>query len=94
MQPKHDGQIFCPRDGVPMAKVNDRGQTIDVCPHCRGKWLDEGEMEAILAALSVMPGFSVQRLQSHHGGHHGGDHGHHGGHRRSSDGPFDFLFSS
>ncbi len=38
----------CPLCSVPMRQVNRRGVEIDVCPECRGVWLDGGEMEKLL----------------------------------------------
>lgn len=38
----------CPLCGVPMREVNRRGVKIDVCPECRGVWLDGGELERLL----------------------------------------------
>ncbi|MFN2425431.1 MAG: zf-TFIIB domain-containing protein [Candidatus Binatia bacterium] len=37
----------CPRDGTKLNLVEDRGVTIDVCPTCRGIWLDQGELEEL-----------------------------------------------
>lgn len=39
----------CPLCEVPMREVERRGVTIDVCPECRGIWLDRGELEKLLA---------------------------------------------
>ncbi|MFZ5813716.1 MAG: zf-TFIIB domain-containing protein [Bacillota bacterium] len=33
-----------------MREVDRRGVRIDVCPECRGVWLDGGELEKLLAA--------------------------------------------
>jgi Zn-finger nucleic acid-binding protein len=33
-----------------MREVTRRGVLIDVCPECRGVWLDAGELEKLLAA--------------------------------------------
>lgn len=43
--------MYCPvcRD-VDMHEVTKEGVLIDVCPRCRGVWLDRGELEKILAA--------------------------------------------
>lgn len=43
----------CPLCGVPMREVPRRGVVIDVCPECRGVWLDAGEMEKLLAHAEV-----------------------------------------
>ena len=39
----------CPLDSASMREVPRRGIKIDVCPECRGVWLDAGEMERLLA---------------------------------------------
>lgn len=39
----------CPLCNVTMREVPRRGVKIDVCPECRGVWLDAGEMEKLLA---------------------------------------------
>jgi uncharacterized protein len=40
--------IVCPRDGAALVEVNKSGVQIDVCPECKGVWLDRGELEKIL----------------------------------------------
>lgn len=40
----------CPRCEVSVLDERDRqGVTVDVCPECRGVWLDRGELEKLLA---------------------------------------------
>ncbi len=41
--------LMCPNDNAAMQKVVRDGVEIDMCPTCRGVWLDRGEMEKILA---------------------------------------------
>jgi Zn-finger nucleic acid-binding protein len=38
----------CPLCDVPMREVNRRGVQIDVCPECKGVWLDRGELEKLM----------------------------------------------
>lgn len=41
----------CPRDGEPLMRVRSarqRAVVVDVCPRCRGLWLDGGELGQIL----------------------------------------------
>ncbi len=84
-----DGPIHCPRDGQLMEKVHDRGQVIDQCRRCGGKWFDHGEFESVVAATVTTPGFNVQHAQTFvHGGHHRQPYVHG---RRS---PLAFLFTS
>jgi len=40
---------MCPNDNVSMTTVNRQGVEFDMCPHCRGVWLDRGELEKILS---------------------------------------------
>jgi uncharacterized protein len=40
--------VVCPRDGANLVEVNKSGVQIDVCPECKGVWLDRGELEKIL----------------------------------------------
>ena len=37
----------CPVDDFTLAVENYEGVEIDRCPHCRGVWLDAGELEAV-----------------------------------------------
>jgi uncharacterized protein len=39
----------CPLDQTQMREMDRRGVQIDVCPECRGVWLDGGELEKMLA---------------------------------------------
>ena len=85
----HDGQLFCPRDGQAMQKVQDRGQTIDICPRCGGKWFDHGEFESVVAATVSTPGFNPQHAGGFvQAGHHSQPYVH-GRHK-----PLGFLFST
>lgn len=40
--------LLCPNDGAGMQEVNRNGVLIDICPQCRGVWLDRGELEKLL----------------------------------------------
>ncbi|BDG61161.1 hypothetical protein caldi_22510 [Caldinitratiruptor microaerophilus] len=40
--------VRCPLCDVPMREVPRRGVLIDVCPECRGVWLDRGELNKLL----------------------------------------------
>ena len=40
--------LTCPNDGAPMTEVNRNGVQLDICPECRGVWLDRGELEKLL----------------------------------------------
>ena len=40
--------LMCPNDNTPMQEINRNGVQLDVCPQCRGVWLDRGELEKLL----------------------------------------------
>jgi hypothetical protein len=42
----------CPRDGAALSEQKLEGVAIDICPTCKGIWLDAGELEAIEARVS------------------------------------------
>ncbi|MGC4034024.1 MAG: zf-TFIIB domain-containing protein [Tepidisphaeraceae bacterium] len=39
----------CPRCNVALSVTQRQGVEIDVCPDCRGVWLDRGELDKIIA---------------------------------------------
>lgn len=39
----------CPRCNVALSVTQRQGVEIDVCPECRGVWLDRGELDKIIA---------------------------------------------
>ena len=41
-------QKLCPIDGTPLVEMVKNGVTIDVCPECKGVWLDRGELEKLI----------------------------------------------
>ncbi len=43
--------LTCPNDNAGMQEINRNGVLIDVCPQCRGVWLDRGEMEKLLGYM-------------------------------------------
>lgn len=49
----------CPNCETPMTEVQRRGVFVDVCPSCRGVWLDGGELEVMLAAGERPPAAPV-----------------------------------
>ncbi len=42
--------LLCPNDNGSMQTVQRSGVEFDICPTCRGVWLDRGELEKMLAA--------------------------------------------
>ncbi len=44
--------LTCPNDSSPMQEVSRNGVTLDICPTCRGVWLDRGELEKLLGQVN------------------------------------------
>ena len=42
--------LLCPNDNGAMQTVDRGGVQFDMCPTCRGVWLDRGELEKLMAA--------------------------------------------
>jgi len=42
--------MHCPKCGNDLIEINFRKVQIDRCPECSGIWLDEGELETLLAS--------------------------------------------
>ncbi len=45
--------LLCPNDNGPMQTVQRAGVEFDICPTCRGVWLDRGELEKMLATARL-----------------------------------------
>jgi len=41
--------LLCPNCNQSMTAVNRQGVEFDMCPTCRGVWLDRGELEKLVA---------------------------------------------
>jgi uncharacterized protein len=41
--------FICPNDESPMQKVSREGVDLDICPTCKGVWLDRGELDKLLS---------------------------------------------
>lgn len=41
--------LLCPNDNSSMQAVQRSSVEFDICPTCRGVWLDRGELEKLLA---------------------------------------------
>ncbi|OYX92539.1 MAG: hypothetical protein B7Y78_10105, partial [Caulobacter sp. 35-67-4] len=41
--------LMCPNCDGSMQAVNRAGVEFDMCPKCRGVWLDRGELEKLMA---------------------------------------------
>jgi predicted Zn-ribbon and HTH transcriptional regulator len=44
--------MHCPKCGQELVKENYGAVEMDVCPSCRGLWLDANELEAVVASES------------------------------------------
>lgn len=66
--------MLCPAcRGVEMHEVLKQGVLIDVCPQCRGVWLDRGELEKMLSAGRSYQNYDeIYGEKNHH--HHGEKH--------------------
>ena len=42
--------LLCPNDNASMNTVSRNGVEFDMCPTCRGVWLDRGELENLMAS--------------------------------------------
>lgn len=80
--------LSCPVCSAAMQENSKNGVTIDVCPQCRGVWLDRGELEKLLGAVQVQQNRMVPRYDDDDDRHehHRKEYGHHGyhGHKRKS----------
>ncbi len=42
--------LLCPNDNASMTTISRNGVEFDMCPTCRGVWLDRGELENLMSA--------------------------------------------
>lgn len=42
--------MLCPNCNTAMSPVNRREVEFDICPSCRGVWLDRGELEKLVSS--------------------------------------------
>lgn len=54
-------EIACPKCGGRMEPRHRHGVPIDLCPHCRGVWLDRGELDTIVERCSRFMEIPVPR---------------------------------
>src|SRR5688572_6394675 len=56
--------LMCPNCNASMTEVKRNDVAFDMCPTCRGVWLDRGELEKIVAgAKDEMTAFEQDRRQ-------------------------------
>lgn len=55
--------LMCPNDNAQMTTLDRNGVQFDMCPTCRGVWLDRGELEKLMegAAATAAPGPAPQQ---------------------------------
>ena len=44
--------LMCPNDNAAMHTLERGGVQFDMCPSCRGVWLDRGELEKLMASAT------------------------------------------
>ncbi len=44
--------LMCPNDNAQMQTLDRGGVQFDMCPTCRGVWLDRGELEKLMATAT------------------------------------------
>lgn len=74
--------LLCPNCNQSMTAVNRQGVEFDMCPSCRGVWLDRGELEKLVAGAAPPEG-PVPR--SPQGAAYQAPHGHQEPQRRYKD---------
>ena len=56
--------MLCPHCNTQMQEVTKTGVLLDICPDCKGTWLDRGELEKILTrAREVEQEWENERIQ-------------------------------
>ncbi|MDB5420191.1 MAG: hypothetical protein JWR59_138 [Brevundimonas sp.] len=45
--------LMCPNDNNPMQTLERSGVQFDMCPACRGVWLDRGELEKLMESAAA-----------------------------------------
>ncbi len=45
--------LMCPNDNAPMQTLERSGVQFDMCPSCRGVWLDRGELEKLMESAGA-----------------------------------------
>lgn len=45
--------LMCPNDNTAMQTLERSGVQFDMCPACRGVWLDRGELEKLMDAATA-----------------------------------------
>ena len=62
--------LMCPNDNAQMQTLDRGGVQFDMCPTCRGVWLDRGELEKLMeqASTSAAPAYAPPPQPAPHPG--------------------------
>lgn len=91
--------LMCPNCSTSMQALNRTSVEFDMCPSCRGVWLDRGELEKVIENVRAEASSQAPKAQSHerqqppphapqqHGASYGerGEHGERGEYGQSHD---------
>jgi len=77
--------LICPNCNVAMTQVKRSEVEIDMCPQCRGIWLDRGELEKLLQPLREETA-AYETRQAPRSNYQEDDHDHSGRDRRDENG--------
>ncbi|WP_374513973.1 zf-TFIIB domain-containing protein [Brevundimonas sp.] len=55
--------LMCPNDNAAMQTLERGGVQFDMCPTCRGVWLDRGELEKLMEAATAEGRAAAQPAQ-------------------------------
>ena len=94
--------LLCPNDNSSMQSIQRAGVEFDMCPTCRGVWLDRGELEKLMVADTPPPAPEPRPQPAHerppqdYRPQHGYDRpryddDHRGGYRKKKGGIFDIF---
>ena len=70
--------LMCPNDNAAMQTLERGGVQFDMCPTCRGVWLDRGELDKIVerSVPEQAPRHRPQPSYAQHGGQSHSGYGH------------------
>ena len=57
--------LLCPNCNTSMQALQRSGVELDICPQCRGVWLDRGELEKIIEQGTARPLEDQRRDERH-----------------------------
>ncbi len=84
--------LICPNCQTGMKEIERDSVHIDMCPQCRGVWLDRGELEKLLSNLrSAGEQWERHESRAPYPQSHGYGHGHHHKKRKKPWDLFEFF---